>query len=132
MEIIKDPIGFMDNLVRAVGAGLNLFITNVAEHLKTGVVSWLLGTAVKGLELPQKFDPKGIIQLIASLRVLRHSRTMDFAGGAGSASSRLRREVLALQSRQTIGFSLVAGLASTSATGLIQEFPDTEAAGQGY
>ncbi|MFB7184532.1 HNH endonuclease [Streptomyces sp. NPDC056230] len=68
MKIIKDPIGFLGNLVRAVGAGLNLFITNVAEHLKTGVVSWLLGTAVKaGLELPQKFDLKGIIQLIASL-----------------------------------------------------------------
>ncbi|MEU6018219.1 hypothetical protein ABZ826_30595 [Streptomyces sp. NPDC047515] len=68
MKIIQDPIGFLGNLVRAVGAGLNLFITNVAEHLKTGVVSWLLGTAVKaGLELPQKFDLKGIIQLIASL-----------------------------------------------------------------
>ncbi|MFE7263516.1 hypothetical protein ACFU9B_15910 [Streptomyces sp. NPDC057592] len=68
MKIIKDPIGFLGNLVKAVGAGLNLFITNIAEHLKTGVVSWLLGTAVKaGLELPQKFDLKGIIQLIASL-----------------------------------------------------------------
>ncbi|MEE1774138.1 hypothetical protein PUR34_39710, partial [Streptomyces sp. JV185] len=68
MKIIKDPIGFLGNLVKAVGAGLNLFITNVAEHLKTGVVSWLLGTAVKaGLELPQRFDLKGIIQLIGSL-----------------------------------------------------------------
>ncbi|MCX4730761.1 hypothetical protein [Streptomyces sp. NBC_01363] len=68
MKIIKDPIGFLGNLVRAVGAGLNLFVTNIAEHLKTGVVSWLLGTAVKaGLELPQKFDLKGIIQLIGSL-----------------------------------------------------------------
>ncbi|WP_326733622.1 phage tail protein [Streptomyces sp. NBC_01022] len=68
MKIIKDPIGFLGNLVKAVGAGLNLFITNIAEHLKTGVVSWLLGTAVKaGLELPQKFDMKGIIQLIGSL-----------------------------------------------------------------
>lgn len=68
MKIIKDPIGFLGNLVRAVGAGLNLFLTNIAEHLKTGVVSWLLGTAVKaGLELPQKFDMKGIIQLIGSL-----------------------------------------------------------------
>ncbi|MFI6731100.1 hypothetical protein [Streptomyces atratus] len=68
MKIIKDPIGFLGNLVKAVGAGLNLFITNVAEHLKTGVVSWLLGTAVKaGLALPQKFDLKGIIQLIGSL-----------------------------------------------------------------
>ncbi|MEV0580877.1 hypothetical protein [Streptomyces sp. NPDC050392] len=68
MKIIKDPIGFLGNLVRAVGAGLNLFVTNIAEHLKTGIVSWLLGTAVKaGLELPQKFDMKGIIQLIGSL-----------------------------------------------------------------
>ncbi|WP_328897858.1 phage tail protein [Streptomyces sp. NBC_00236] len=68
MKIIKDPIGFLGNLVRAVGAGLNLFVTNIAEHLRTGVVSWLLGTAVKaGLELPQKFDMKGIIQLIGSL-----------------------------------------------------------------
>ncbi|MEU9318013.1 hypothetical protein [Streptomyces sp. NPDC048295] len=68
MKIIKDPIGFLGNLVKAVGAGLNLFITNVAEHLKTGVVSWLLGTAVKaGLALPQRFDLKGIIQLIGSL-----------------------------------------------------------------
>ncbi|MFF8617195.1 hypothetical protein ACF07K_31740, partial [Streptomyces sp. NPDC015350] len=68
MKIIKDPIGFLGNLVKAVGAGLNLFLTNIATHLKTGVVSWLLGTAVKaGLELPPKFDLKGIIQLIASL-----------------------------------------------------------------
>ncbi|WP_406739926.1 hypothetical protein [Streptomyces atratus] len=68
MKIIKDPIGFLGNLVKAVGAGLQLFVTNIATHLKTGVVSWLLGTAVKaGLELPQKFDLKGIIQLIASL-----------------------------------------------------------------
>ncbi|MGC4948609.1 phage tail protein [Streptomyces sp. DT224] len=68
MKIIKDPIGFLGNLVSAVSAGLNLFITNIAGHLKTGLVSWLLGTAVKaGLELPQKFDMKGIIQLIGSL-----------------------------------------------------------------
>lgn len=68
MKIIKDPIGFLGNLVSAVGAGLNLFISNIADHLKTGVVSWLLGTAVKaGLELPQRFDLKGIIRIIASL-----------------------------------------------------------------
>ncbi|MFD8009283.1 hypothetical protein [Streptomyces sp. NPDC058955] len=68
MKIIKDPIGFLGNLVKAVGAGLNLFLTNIGEHLKKGLVAWLLGTATKaGLELPQKFDLKGIIQLIASL-----------------------------------------------------------------
>ncbi|GAA3478687.1 hypothetical protein [Streptomyces yanii] len=68
MKIIKDPIGFLGNLVKAVGAGLQLFITNIADHLKKGVVSWLLGAAVKaGLDLPQKFDLKGIIQIIGSL-----------------------------------------------------------------
>ncbi|MFI8320117.1 hypothetical protein [Streptomyces sp. NPDC085529] len=68
MKIIKDPIGFLGNLVKAVGAGLSLFVTNIGDHLKKGLVSWLLGTATKaGLELPQKFDLKGIIQLIASL-----------------------------------------------------------------
>ena len=67
-KIIKDPIGFLNNLVHAVGAGLKLFLTNIADHLKKGLVSWLLGTAVKaGLNLPSSFDLKGVIQLIASL-----------------------------------------------------------------
>jgi hypothetical protein len=67
-KIIKNPIGFLNNLVHAVGAGLKLFLTNIADHLKKGLVSWLLGTAVKaGLNLPSSFDLKGIIQLITSL-----------------------------------------------------------------
>ncbi|MEV8391052.1 MULTISPECIES: hypothetical protein [unclassified Streptomyces] len=67
-KIIKDPIGFLRNLVSAVGSGLNLFIGNIAAHLQKGLVSWLLGTAVStGLEIPARFDLKGIIQLIASL-----------------------------------------------------------------
>ncbi|SCG01152.1 MULTISPECIES: hypothetical protein, partial [unclassified Streptomyces] len=67
-KIIKDPIGFLRNLVSSVGAGLNLFIGNIADHLKSGLVSWLLGTAVStGLAIPSRFDLKGIIQLIASL-----------------------------------------------------------------
>ncbi|MGW3461528.1 phage tail protein [Streptomyces olivaceoviridis] len=67
-KIIKDPIGFLGNLVRAVGAGLQQFISNIGTHLQSGLVSWLLGTAVKaGIEIPSRFDLKGIIQLIASL-----------------------------------------------------------------
>ncbi|MFJ1646068.1 hypothetical protein [Streptomyces sp. NPDC088258] len=67
-KIIKDPIGFLKNLVSALGAGLNLFIANVPDHLQKGLVSWLLGTAVStGLAIPAKFDLKGVIQLIASL-----------------------------------------------------------------
>ncbi|WP_237288146.1 phage tail protein [Streptomyces malaysiensis] len=68
MKIIKDPIGFLGNLVRSVGAGLQQFMSNIGTHLQTGLVSWLLGTSVKaGIEIPAKFDLKGIIQLLASL-----------------------------------------------------------------
>ncbi|MBB5936604.1 phage tail protein [Streptomyces zagrosensis] len=67
-KIIKDPIGFLGNLVKAVSAGLNLFTSNIADHLKKGLVGWLLGTATKaGIEIPAKFDMKGIVQLVASM-----------------------------------------------------------------
>ncbi len=68
MAIIKDPIGFLGNLVSSVGAGLKAFMANIATHLQKGLVSWLLGAAAKaGLQLPAKFDLKGILLLIGSL-----------------------------------------------------------------
>ncbi|BCJ56875.1 hypothetical protein Jiend_02970 [Micromonospora endophytica] len=68
MAIIKDPIGFLGNLVSAVGAGLKAFIGNIGEHLKKGLVGWLTGAmAGAGLELPAKFDLRGIVMMIGSL-----------------------------------------------------------------
>jgi hypothetical protein len=68
MLILKDPIGFLRNLVSAVGAGLKQFLKNIVKHLEQGLVSWLLGTAAKaGLQLPAKFDVKGILLLLAGL-----------------------------------------------------------------
>ncbi|MCX4473534.1 hypothetical protein OOK41_25055 [Micromonospora sp. NBC_01655] len=68
MAIIKDPIGFLGNLVSAVGAGLRQFMANIGEHLKKGLVGWLTGAmAGAGLELPAKFDLRGIVMMIGSL-----------------------------------------------------------------
>ncbi len=68
MAIIKDPIGFLGKLISAVGAGLRAFMANIASHLQKGLVSWLLGAAAKaGLQLPERFDIKGILALIGSL-----------------------------------------------------------------
>ncbi|GAA1935951.1 hypothetical protein GCM10009716_48770 [Streptomyces sodiiphilus] len=67
-KIIKDPISFLGNLISGLGDGLRQFTDNIEQHMKTGVVSWLLGTAVKsGIQIPAKFDIKGIIGLLASL-----------------------------------------------------------------
>jgi hypothetical protein len=66
--IIKDPIGFLKNLVNAVGDGLRLFIKNVGKHLNQGLFAWLLGTATSaGLQIPSTFDVLGILTIIAGL-----------------------------------------------------------------
>jgi hypothetical protein len=68
MLILNDPIGFLKNLVGAVGAGLKQFLRNIVKHLEQGLVSWLLGvTTQAGLTLPKSFDVKGILMLIAGL-----------------------------------------------------------------
>jgi hypothetical protein len=41
---------------------------NIGTHLRQGVLSWLLGTTAQaGLQLPAKFDVRGIVLLIAGL-----------------------------------------------------------------
>lgn len=68
MLILKDPIGFLKNLVTAVGGGLKLFLKNIGRHLQQGIMSWLLGkTADAGIQLPAKFDTQGIVTMLASL-----------------------------------------------------------------
>ncbi|MDP9793178.1 hypothetical protein J2S43_001690 [Catenuloplanes nepalensis] len=66
--ILKDPIGFLRNLIAAVGGGLRLFMRNIGRHMQAGVLQWLLGTASSaGLQLPSKFDTQGIVQVLATL-----------------------------------------------------------------
>ncbi|WP_051114945.1 hypothetical protein [Actinokineospora enzanensis] len=68
MAIIRDPIGFLGKLVHAVGEGLRSFLANIGEHLKKGLLGWLLGAmASAGLQLPARFDLRGIIMMIGSL-----------------------------------------------------------------
>jgi ribosome-associated translation inhibitor RaiA len=66
--ILKDPIGFLGNLITGVGGGLKLFMKNAGRHLQQGVLAWLLGTGVgAGLQLPTTFDVLGILVMIAGL-----------------------------------------------------------------
>jgi hypothetical protein len=66
--ILKDPIGFLGNLITGVGGGLKLFMRNAGRHLQQGVLAWLLGTAgTAGIQLPATFDAMGILMVIASL-----------------------------------------------------------------
>lgn len=67
-KIIKDPMDFLAKFINAVKAGVTGFVSNIATHLKKGLQGWLFGTlAEAGIEIPEKFDLKGIISLLLSL-----------------------------------------------------------------
>ena len=67
-KIVTDPIGFIGNLVKAVKDGICLFVTNIKKHLITGLISWLTGAmADVPIQLPEKWDLKGIMHLILQI-----------------------------------------------------------------
>ncbi len=67
-QIIKDPIGFLGNLIAGIKGGILKFKENILGHLRKGLMGWLFGSlAEAGIELPDSFDTKGIIKLLASI-----------------------------------------------------------------
>lgn len=66
-KIIKDPIGFLGNLVKAIGMGLNNFKDNILVHLKKGFFEWLLGNMPPGIVFPKEWDMKGIFTFVMSI-----------------------------------------------------------------
>lgn len=67
-DIVKDPIAFLGNLVDGVKGGILRFKDNILSHLKKGLMGWLFGALAEGgVELPETFDIKGIIKMLASI-----------------------------------------------------------------
>jgi hypothetical protein len=67
-DIISDPVGFLGNLIAGIKGGINKFFDNIGTHLKKGLMGWLFGQlGDAGLEIPDTFDIKGIIKLLASI-----------------------------------------------------------------
>ncbi len=67
-QILKDPIGFLGNLIQAVKQGFLNFMNNIGKHLQQGLIGWLTGTmAETGIEMPENFDLKGIFSLAMQL-----------------------------------------------------------------
>ena len=59
---------FLGNLIDGVKGGILKFKDNILDHLRKGLMSWLFGALAEGgIELPDTFDLKGIIKLLASI-----------------------------------------------------------------
>lgn len=67
-DILKDPIGFLGNLVAGVKGGLMRFVDNIAGHLQEGLMGWLFGAlGGAGLTLPKALDFAGILDLVTQV-----------------------------------------------------------------
>lgn len=67
-KIIKDPIGFVGNLVKAGKLGFQMFASNIVTHLKTALIKWLTGPLGEaGVYIPKSFDLLEIIKLVLSV-----------------------------------------------------------------
>ena len=80
LTIIRNPVGFLGNLLRAVGMGIRNFGTNILRHLQTGVITWLTGTLARGgVEIPRVWDLTGILRLVMSILGLTWPRIREIA-----------------------------------------------------
>ncbi|MBF8296786.1 MAG: hypothetical protein HW389_3331, partial [Bacteroidetes bacterium] len=66
--ILKDPIGFVGNLVRAAKLGFQQFASNIGKHLKASLIQWLTGSlGGAGVYIPQSFEIRELIKFVLSV-----------------------------------------------------------------
>ena len=66
--ILKNPVRFIGNLVRAGKLGFQLFEKHIVTHLKNALIKWLIGPlADAGVYIPKSFDLLEIIKLVLSV-----------------------------------------------------------------
>ena len=107
-QIIKDPIKFLGNLIAGIKGGILKFKDHILDHLRKGLMSWLFGSlAEAGIELPDSFDLKGIIKLLASIFGLTwanvRNRVVKKIGEKAMAAVESGVEIFSLFRTQGIG-----------------------------
>ena len=68
-SIVKDPVGFLGNLVSGLRQGFGNFYANVNTHLQTGLIGWLTGTlGPMGIQIPEDvFSFKGAFSMVTQV-----------------------------------------------------------------
>jgi hypothetical protein len=64
--ILKNPLPFVRNLVRAAKLGLQNFADNILTHLKAGLIDWLTGS-LPGVYIPKAFSLGEIVKFVFSV-----------------------------------------------------------------
>lgn len=66
--ILKNPVAFVGNLVRAGKLGFEMFASNILTHLKTALIKWITGPLGEaGVYIPKSFTLIEIVKLVLSV-----------------------------------------------------------------
>jgi hypothetical protein len=65
-SILKNPMPFVGNLVKAAKRGFQGFADRIWDHLKAGLIDWLLG-ALPGVYIPKAFALGEIVKFVFSV-----------------------------------------------------------------
>ncbi len=80
IHVIKNPATFIGNMVKAFMKGIDQFMGNFAQHMKTALMGWLFGqVAATGIKLPEKFDLAGIFDLVRQVLGLTYEYVRERA-----------------------------------------------------
>jgi hypothetical protein len=64
--ILKNPIGFVGNLVKAGKLGFQQFADHIGAHLKASFIEWLTGS-LEGVYIPKALDLREIVKFVLSV-----------------------------------------------------------------
>jgi hypothetical protein len=65
-SILRNPIGFAGNLIRAAKFGFMNFAANIGQHLKNSLLEWLTGS-LPGIYIPQKLELGEVVKFALSV-----------------------------------------------------------------
>ncbi|HEV7806694.1 MAG TPA: DUF4157 domain-containing protein [Solirubrobacteraceae bacterium] len=66
LSILKNPLPFVGNLVKAGKGGLQNFASNIGTHLKAALIDWLTGS-LPGVYIPKAFSLQEVLKFILSV-----------------------------------------------------------------
>lgn len=122
-DILTNPLGFLANLLRAMGAGFTGFFDRIGSHLLTGFTGWLFSTVREaGITPPADFSLRSVLGFV--MEVLGVTVDNIFARLGRRLSPDIVARLRSMLSVATGVWSFVATLVAEGPAGLWRELSE--------
>ncbi len=122
-DILTNPLGFLANLLRALGAGFSGFFDRIGSHLLTGFTGWLFSTVREaGITPPADFSLRSVLGFV--MEVLGVTVENIFARLARRLDPAIVARLRSMLSVATGVWSFVATLVTEGPAGLWRELTE--------